>query len=229
MSQINGIHESDQPLVDVRDMIVVHTAMLRELRLAPSAVVRVSPGDVKQAGVVDRHLGFVAALLHHHHEGEDELLWPKLRERVTAETVAVLDAVESQHIGIDACLGRLATARAEWATTAEAGPRDVLVAELAVMHGLLAEHLDFEEQAVLPLAAALLSEAEWNAVGEAAVAAMPKPDLALAFGMFAYEGDPEVLRAMLHSAPAVPRYLLPKIAPLLYRRRARQVYGTPAP
>ena len=82
---------------------------------------------------------------------------------------------------------------------------------------------------MLPLAAALLSEAEWNAVGEAAVVTMPKPDLALAFGMFAYEGDPEVLRTMLHGAPAVPRYLLPKIAPLLYRRRARRVYGTPTP
>jgi hypothetical protein len=29
---------SDRPLVDVRDMIVVHTAMLREFRLAAAAV-----------------------------------------------------------------------------------------------------------------------------------------------------------------------------------------------
>ena len=221
--------ERETPLVDVRDMIVVHTAMLRELRLAPLAVSRVAAGDTRQAAVVDGHVGFVCDLLHHHHEGEDELLWPKLRERVPTVSLAVLDAVEAQHAGIDASLDRLAAARSAWLASPEGVARDVLAAELSLLHALLVEHLDFEEQAVLPLAAGLLTEAEWSAVGEAAVAAMPKPALALAFGMFTYEGDPEVLAAMLHSAPAVPRWLLPKIAPRLYARRARRVYGTRTP
>ena len=58
---------------------------------------------------------------------------------------------------------------------------------------------------------------------------MPKPALALAFGMFTYEGDPVVLRAMLASAPLVPRTLLPLIAPRLYARRARRIHGTARP
>lgn len=221
--------ERETPLVDVRDMIVVHTAMLRELRLAPGAVTRVPVGDGRRAAAVDRHLGFVCDLLHHHHLGEDELLWPKLRDRVPAATVAVLDAVEAQHAGIDASLERLGTARSGWTASPDIDTRGVLVAELVVLHALLTEHLDFEETSVLPLAAGLLTDTEWHAVGEAAVAAMPKPAMALAFGMFAYEGDPDVLRTMLQSAPAVPRLLLPRIAPRLYARRARQVYGTSTP
>ena len=58
---------------------------------------------------------------------------------------------------------------------------------------------------------------------------MPKPVLVLAFGMFAYEGDPDVLRAMLSSAPAVPRFVVPRIAPRVYARRARGVHGTRTP
>jgi hemerythrin-like domain-containing protein len=216
-------------LVDVRDMVVVHTAMLREIRLAPAAVTRVPDGDTRRAAAVDRHLGFVCDLLHHHHEGEDAMLWPKLRARVAGPALAALEAVETQHTAIDASLGRLSSARTAWVATAAAGPRDELATELRVMHRLLAEHLDFEERAVLPLASSVLTQAEWDAVGEAAVATMPKPDLALAFGMFAYEGDPAVLRTMLHGAPAVPRFVLPKIAPRLYARRARQVHGTSRP
>ena len=86
-----------------------------------------------------------------------------------------------------------------------------------------------EERRLLPFAASLLTEAEWAAIGEAAVAASPKPALPPVFGMFAYEGDPAVLREMLSSAPAVPRMLLPHIAPRIYRSRARKVYAIAAP
>ncbi len=53
--------------------------------------------------------------------------------------------------------------------------------------------------------------------------------LPLAFGMFAYERDPAVLRDMLRTAPALPRFLLPRIAPRVFTRRAVQVHGTPRP
>lgn len=47
--------------------------------------------------------------------------------------------------------------------------------------------------------------------------------------MFAYEADPEVVREMLATAPAVPRALLPRIAPRVYVRRAIRVHGTAHP
>lgn len=221
--------DTDRPLVDVRDMIVVHTALLREFRLAPAAVAAVAPGDLKRAAVVDRHLGFLCELLHHHHEGEDELLWPLMRERVSVSALRILDDVESQHAGLDDALRAVTDLRARWCAGADATGRDGLVDVLHRLHRSLRAHLDLEERAVLPLAAAVLTDAEWHAVGEAAVAAMPKPALLLAFGMFAYEGDPAVLRDMLSSAPAVPRAVLPRIAPRVYARRARLVHGTARP
>ena len=219
----------DRDLVDVRDMIVVHTAMLREFRLAAPAVARVAPGDARQAAVVDDHLAFLCGLLHHHHTSEDDLLWPALRDRVPAAAQALIEDAESQHAGIDLALDRVHDARTDWRARPDGRNRDVLVAALRGLHVLLVEHLELEERTLLPLAASALTDAEWHAIGEQAVEAMPKPALVLAFGMFAYEGDPAVLRDMLRTAPAVPRLLLPRIAPRVYARRAAKIHGTARP
>lgn len=224
-----GAEEVDDAHVDVRDMLVVHTALLREFRLIPQAVADVAEGDRKRARTVDRHLGLLAGLLHHHHQGEDELLWPVLRERLAIEDTALLEVVEAQHAGIEQALNRVDTMRASWVEDADTQSRSTLVDALQSLSRLLTEHLAAEERHLLPLAAAHLTEAEWHAVGEAGAASIPKSTLPLVFGMFAYEGDPEVLAGMLQGAPAVPRLIVPRIAPRMYARRAAQVYGTQRP
>lgn len=221
--------QAERPLVDVRDMLVVHTAMLREFRLAPAAVARVPLTAARRVKAVDAHLGLLCDLLHHHHAGEDELLWPPLRARLPAAAVTLIEQVEAQHERINDSLGRVNDARNAWTTRRDPWSRDVLVGELRTLHTLLAEHLDAEERTVLPLAASTLTGPEWHAIGEAAVEAMPKSTPALTFGMFAYEGDPDVLRNMLATAPPLPRLLLPRIAPRVYARRAAKIHGTPHP
>jgi iron-sulfur cluster repair protein YtfE (RIC family) len=210
-------------------MLVVHAALLREFRLASAAVARVPAGARRQATAVDRHLGLLCDLLHHHHEGEDALLWPVLRTRLEGNAVGLLDAAEAQHAGIEVALRSVATARRQWARTCDTGERQTLVDALRTLYGLLDQHLDAEERTLLPLAAAHLTEAEWQAVAAAGAAAVPKSAMVLVFGMFAYEGDPEVLADMLRSAPALPRVLVPRIAPRAYARRALQVHGTARP
>jgi hemerythrin-like domain-containing protein len=218
-----------RPPVDVRDMLVVHTALLREFRLAPGAVTRVLPGAQRQAAAVGRHIGFLCGLLHHHHTGEDEHLWPPLRGRLPASALPLLEAAEAQHAAIEEALGRVTAALRLWTGSPDAATRDTLAGALRILHALLAGHLDAEERTLLPLAAAHLTEPEWLAIGEAAVAALPKSAMPLVVGMFAYEGDPEVLAAMLQSAPALVRLVIPRVAPRVYARRAARVYGTSRP
>ena len=199
-------------MVDTRDMIVVHTALLRELRLACRVVERDGP----HAG---EHVTFVLDLLEHHHAGEDRLLWPVLRNRVPAEVEQVLEKTGAQHREIEELV--------EAARREPVGDR--LVELLRRLHDVVAEHLDDEEREILPLAALHLSPAEWAAIGEAGAASTPRTKLPLLFGMFMYEGDPDVLRDMLSSAPPVVRAVVPRIAPRGYARYCRRVHGTRRP
>lgn len=218
-----------RPLVDVRDMIVVHTAMLREFRLAPAAVRRTPAADHKQAAYVADHLRLLGDMLHHHHQGEDELLWPKLRARAKPNSLKVIEEVEAQHEVIDSTLSRVEVRRTAWAEDPTIGPREGLAEELGGLHSVLVDHLDLEERALLPLAAMLLTTDEWHAVGAAGSAALPKSAMPLVIGMFTYEGDPAVVTDMLKAAPLLVRTLVPVIAPHVYARRARQIYGTSRP
>ena len=219
----------EQPLVDVRDMIVAHTAMLREFRLAPVAVARVPAGAHRAARRMDKHLQLMCELLHHHHTGEDELLWPPLRALLSADGQARLDEAEAQHIDIDRALELVRTARCQWVLLADTDCRDELVIALHRLHGLLVTHLDTEERELLPLAASHLTSAQWAAVGAAGAASVPKSKMLLVFGMFAYEGDPEVLRDMLNSAPPPARAVVTALAPRIYARYARRIHGTSRP
>ena len=224
-----GTFNPDASLDDVRDMVLVHTAMLREFRLAPAAVTRTSPADRRRAVAVADHLRFVCDLLHHHHQGEDELLWPKLRERSGPAALQVIEAVETQHEEIDATLRRVELLRVAWGDDPSAEHRDRLATELERLHVVLRDHLDLEERALLPLAATLLTLEEWQAVGEAGAASIPRSAMPLVLGMFAYEGDPAVLAEMLASAPLPVRTLMPRIGRHLYARRAKQIHGSARP
>lgn len=219
----------ERPLVDVRDMIVVHTAMLREFRLAPSCVARVPAGAHRATRRANAHLGLLGDLLHHHHAGEDELLWPPLRAVLSADGQARLDEAEAQHADIDAALRLVHNARHRWTQAGDDSTRDQLIAALHHLHKLLVVHLDAEERDLVPLAAAHLTPGQWAAVGEAGAASIPKSKMLLVFGMLAYEGDPDILTAMLHSAPLPAKAIVPLLAPRVYARYAKRIHGTPRP
>lgn len=66
-------------------------------------------------------------------------------------------------------------------------------------------------------------------LGKAGRAGTPRSERTLALGMFAYEGEPEVLAQMLSSAPAPVRWVIVRLARRVFARRARALYGTPTP
>ncbi|TFV29675.1 hypothetical protein E4K10_49000 [Streptomyces sp. T1317-0309] len=61
------------------------------------------------------------------------------------------------------------------------------------------------------------------------MAESPKKTLPLAFGMVMYEGDPEVVKAVLAHGPLPARILVPIIGPRLYASHAERVHGTSTP
>ena len=219
----------DRPLVDTSVMPTIHSFLRRETRLAGGVVRRVAPGDVRRAAVVDDHLEFLTTSLHHHHTVEDDHLWPLLLQRVPDELAPIVHLMESQHAGVDAAITGIAEVRRAFRASALPADRDRLAGLLDDLHTALVEHLEAEETRLLPIAARALTQQEWDAMGDAGRAGTPRRLTLLVFGMFGYEGDPEVVRGMLADAPAPVRVLLPRLARRSFRRYALRVHGTATP
>jgi hemerythrin-like domain-containing protein len=219
---------SAAPGVDTREMIAVHSAFRREFRLAPGLVRAVAPNDVARAQVVAEHVQLIGTFLHHHHDGEDRLLWPRLLERVPAELAPTVELMERQHEGVHEVIEEMTAALARWRADAGQADRDQVADALDRLHTLLVEHLAAEEQHILPLASRSLTAAEWGELGEDGMAAQAKSKLPMIFGMIMKDADPEVIRGMLANAPLVPRLMLPFVGPRAYARYARRIHGAAA-
>ena len=194
--------------IDVRDMAIVHRTFrnayeesARLVRAAPSP----SPGRVT---FLADHIDFGIAALHHHHEGEDELLYPKLIQRVP-EQAPMTEQVEHEHLAIKTALEAASAACAAWRQRPSAETGEALAAALDHHNAVVQPHLDDEENKVVPLAAVTLTQREWDAMGKQGVAWIPRNKRGIAFGMILEPlGDAD--RAyMMRSLPAPVRMLYP--------------------
>lgn len=191
---------------DVQEMVVVHRMFRREYALAPELVRGVSPGDRARAAVVAAHLTELGTMLHHHHSGEDELVWPKLHAR-TPVSAELVHRMESQHEQVGRLLEQVEHLLPAWAEQPDAARRDALAEVLTALAPALAGHLEEEERDVLPLIEEHLTKAEWDQLGERAVAAIPKPRMLVLLGYLLEEADAEERRTMLGVLPPPVRLL----------------------
>lgn len=217
------------PLTDTRVMNTLHTFFRREHRLAGGLVRAVGAGDTRRSQVVGRHLDFLARALHHHHTIEDRLLWPLLLERVPQDLEPVVHLMESQHERVDGLIEEIGTLLPGWTRDADAATGRRLADLFDTLYVHLVEHLDAEEERLLPIAARCMTQAEWDAMGETARREAPRSESLLALGMFQHDGDPEVFALMLADAPPPVRWLLPRLTRRAFRRHALAVHGTATP
>jgi hemerythrin-like domain-containing protein len=210
-------------------MLEGHKALRREFRLAPTAVRRTAGGDRRQARRVAVHLQFMIGVLHHHHAGEDRLLWPRLYERVPEQLAPTVSVMEAQHEAISALLDDVDPQLQRWAAHPEPSSGERLAETLTRLSEALDEHLAAEERDVLPLAEAHLTAAEWQLLERDGIDNLPKSQAPVLFGALMYEGDPEVISLILGRAPLPVRILMPHLGPRAYAHRARRVHGTPTP
>ena len=217
------------PVVYTRDMLVVHGAVRREWGLAPGLVRAVEAGDTRRAEVVAGHLDYQTAFLHHHHQGEDRLLWPVLLPRVPEAVAPVLHALEADHAGIAETQARVTAALTRWREGAGTEDREALARALDELLVQITEHLVAEEANALPLCASLLSPAEWHRLGQEGMAGLPKRQLPLALGSLMHGADPQVITMMLRHLPLPARIVLPRLARRAFARYALTIHGTATP
>ncbi|MFI2411855.1 hemerythrin domain-containing protein [Streptomyces sp. NPDC018947] len=136
--------------VDFSIMYLTHDAFLRDLERLRAATREGRTGDlaVRTGWETFKHQ------LHVHHVGEDEAIWPQLRERLErAEDVAVMDLMEAEHGAIDPMQDRIDAAFA-----VGGGELAAAVEEFA---DALAAHMEHEEERALPLVETHLGPEGW--------------------------------------------------------------------
>lgn len=211
---------------DTREMVVVHDLFRREFGNLPGLVRGVAPGDTERAGVVVEFLRELASGLHHHHTGEDELMWPLLLERCTADGALIL-RMEEQHGRIAALHDRAVDQAAafEAGASAEAGER--LAQTLTTLTGALDEHLREEEVHVLPLVERHLSVAEWEALGERGRAGLSKDRLLIQLGFLLLGTSARDRAAFLAQLPLPARIAWRLVGRRQFTAEYRRIYQRP--
>jgi hemerythrin-like domain-containing protein len=151
---------------------------MRAARLVRAA----STPSPKRVAFLAEHIDFVVGMLHTHHEGEDELLYLKLIERVP-DQASITEEVEHEHELIRKALDAPSAACASWREQPSTDTGAGLAVALDELNSVARRHLDDEEQKIVPPAAVTVTQEEWDAIGEHAVARIPRAKEAIAFGM----------------------------------------------
>jgi hemerythrin-like domain-containing protein len=189
--------------VDTHVMLLIHRLIRREIGALP-ALFRGAAGDVPRAKVVAAHAREMLDFLHHHHSGEDELLWPVLRPRVSLEA-GLIDRMQAQHAQIATAIDAVNAELPGWAETADAAVGERMAAQLETAQPVLLAHLKEEEERILPLVAQHFSRAEWDALGKHGFAAIPGKRRLVIVGHILEEADEQERTEFWHHVPPPAR------------------------
>ena len=165
------------------------------------------------------HIDFGIAALHHHHEAEDELFYPKLIERVP-DQAEMLKHVDEEHLAIKSALEAASAASAVWRERPSAESGEALAAALDDLNSVAQPHLDDEEQKVMPVAAVTFTQKEWEDFGKHAASWIPRNKRAIAFGTLLEPLDQDDRAYMMRALPAVARMLYPLLIDGPYKKYA---------
>jgi hemerythrin-like domain-containing protein len=218
-----------EPLANARDMITAHAMFRRELGLMPGLVRSVAAGDKQRAALVADHVALVSAVLSEHYSGEDRHIWPRLRERCPGDWASLSGVMEEQHRAINDALLRVKRAEETWRDSASARSRDALAEALAGLLPVTREHLDLEEERVVPLIEKYVTEAEYARMAQDQAAHIPRDKLTTVFGMIMYEADPAVIGMIVTEMPVEVQPVVRALATTAYAAHATDLYRTAAP
>lgn len=193
---------------DTAIMGIVHSALRRDLsRTSEAASGNPAPGD-DQRRAIGEHLEWMMDFLHRHHSGEDEGLWPLVRQQDPA-AAALLDEMDADHVRIAPQLESVAAAGKRYGSDDSVQVRDELLAALVSLRVVLDPHLLREEEEAMPVVSSALTQAQWEKFNqEHYIKPKSKKELGQE-GHWLIDGiDPAGYITVVGSVPPIPRFVL---------------------
>jgi hemerythrin-like domain-containing protein len=190
---------------------ITETRLLHKMHRAATSLLAddAQRDDVPPAALAELR-DFLVAALRHHHESEDDVLWPQL---INADPAAGATLVElsAEHDALDAALDALAAV-----PVPDDAARAVLATAAVQVRDLVHTHLEHEEPVLFPALAAHMPDRAWTEFSRAVIASAPPTGAHLNIGFFELVGSPAELAVVQANLP-------PAIAPLVpaMREQAR--------
>lgn len=210
---------------DTSDLILIHSTLRRLFAEAPGLVRAVADSDQKHTSQVARHLDDIAGLLHIHIEGQDRVLWDRLEQRSPACGPQVA-RMRAQHDEISRLLDRLDLHLTTWRSTAHVDDGEWVAEVLAHLGAILVQHLAEEEQQIVPIATALLTQQEWDELAAHRRDSTPRGRLLIRLGFLLDLIPPADRDAWMRAnLPHLPRVLYALIGKRQYAAHRRRVLG----
>ena len=118
MSTVSGAG----PGVDTHEMVLIHRVIRREFGQLPR-LFRSAANDRARSKVIGAHAREMLRFLHTHHSGEDELLFPLLRERAALDP-ELMDRMDAQHAQVNDAVAAIGAELPAWTASADAAVAD---------------------------------------------------------------------------------------------------------
>ncbi len=209
---------------DTGEMVVIHRMFRRVFTDAPALVRRVPIGDTQRSRVIGDHVAEIARNLHQHHDGEDLLLWDRLRARSPSCALHV-EQMRAQHAAVAEILRELQAELPAWQRDADSEGADKVVKILEALNTMLSTHLGNEETLILPAASTSLSQREWDELGEHGRTSIPKNRLMIQLGFILEAFTPQERNIwMKANVPGIARVLYNLLGRRQYESYYRLVY-----
>jgi iron-sulfur cluster repair protein YtfE (RIC family) len=219
-------HVAEGPY-DQTPMYLMHHAFRRDLARFESAV-RATP--LREAGTwtaLARRWDRFATVLHHHHQVEDEYIWPVLERHAAedgeASATEMLHAMEAEHDQIDPALAAVEAAFRAMAAHPCADHRNALDVRVTAVRAALLEHLRHEETDALPYLQRVATPDEEQAMSKGAEQGYPLRITPFVVAWVAEEVPDDLIEPFLRQAGAGFAVLL-KLTRGSFRRGERRAF-----
>lgn len=216
-------------LCNGQDMRVVHNAFLWSYGRAPGLVRGVRAGDTTRSTFVGQWLADLDATLHSHHESEDELLWGQLEQRAPGCALHVAQ-MRAHHAQVQQLLDEAGPLLARWRESADPDEGERLASAYESMLAVLKVHLRREVVEIIPVVERVVTEQEWQRLGEHTLDAIPKSRLMPQLGILLANLEPAERARFFSEAPGFVRVLYKTIGKRQYAKQHRALFpGEPVP
>jgi iron-sulfur cluster repair protein YtfE (RIC family) len=205
---------------------LIHDAFRRDMRRLSGAVR--APGVGKdRATELRSHWEFVKDQLHHHHQVEDDSLWPIVRPKLAgdAEQLAVLRAMEDQHHAQLPHNAAIDSSFADYVERPSNATGVALADQIDLLDVDLGAHLEDEETRCFPVIDQAMSDEEFQSFGKATAKAVGMRGSARFFPWIFDGAQPVERRAVLSMPPPPVRILCQYVWEPRYQRRTAQLWN----